>query len=106
MVCPPFPTKGILIPLHFRDYVVVTDSKKNGYASLPNSGSSSHFISTLLIKQEALFERFCRIWLCCVGAWSAEGLLTPCFPSWWHHLPQRFWRVFLVSDMAGEGCGF
>lgn len=100
MVCPPFPTKGIPIPLHVRDSVVVIHNEKNSYNSLPNSGTSSNFISTLVTKQETPLERFSRIRLCC------RCMVCRSFPSWWYLLPQSFWHIFLISDIAGEGCGF
>lgn len=75
MVHPPFPAKGIPIPLHLRDPVLIIHSKKNAYNSLPSSCFSSHFISTLVLKLETPLGMFCRIRLA-VGAWSAAGLLT------------------------------
>lgn len=92
MVCPPFPAKGIPIPLHIRDSVVIIHNKKNAYTSLRNSCSSSHFISTLVCKLETALGMFFRTGFA-VGAWSAAGLLAV------FALPQSCW---LVLDQTSQ----
>lgn len=79
MACPPCSTKGIPVPLHVGDHVVIIHNKENVYNSVPRSGSS----------------------VCLSGhrARNSSGNVSRILPSCVHALQKD--SLLLVSSAAG-----